>query len=89
MKVKIFANLREITKVKQLEGIKADDVRGLLSKLCDKFGRAFEKKVFPDGKLSEEIIILINGIHITHLKGLDTSLNDDDEISIFPMVYGG
>ncbi|HWQ30252.1 MAG TPA: MoaD/ThiS family protein [Negativicutes bacterium] len=33
--------------------------------------------------------MLVNGRHIEHLQGLDTSLAENDEISIFPKVAGG
>ena len=38
---------------------------------------------------SPEIIILVNGRNVVHLRRLDTPLADDDEVSIFPMVAGG
>jgi molybdopterin synthase sulfur carrier subunit len=57
--------------------------------LCNKYGQTFEKKVFVEGKLSSEVIILVNGRHIAHCDGVNTKLSNEDEVSIFPVVAGG
>ena len=41
------------------------------------------------GKLKSDITFLKNGREIKFLNGLDTILESDDEISIFPLVAGG
>ena len=41
------------------------------------------------GKLKSDITFLKNGREIKFLNGIDTSLESDDEISIFPLVAGG
>lgn len=89
MKVLFFAYMRNYTKTKQIEISGYDNLRDLLHKLCDLFGREFEKKVFKGEGLSDEIIVLVNGRNIHFLQDLDTHLQDDDEISIFPVVAGG
>jgi molybdopterin synthase sulfur carrier subunit len=45
--------------------------------------------VYSGAELSDAIIILVNGRNVLYLKGLDTPLEADDEVSIFPMVAGG
>jgi molybdopterin converting factor small subunit len=37
----------------------------------------------------ENSIILVNGVSINNLKGLDTIVNDEDRVSIMPVVGGG
>lgn len=64
-------------------------LRELLDKLCSKYGKRFAEKLFVEDRLSDDIIILVNGRHISHLQGLDTKLEEKDEISIFPKVAGG
>ena len=41
------------------------------------------------GELKSDITFLKNGREIKFLNGLDTILDSDDEISIFPLVAGG
>jgi molybdopterin synthase sulfur carrier subunit len=53
------------------------------------YGKKFEDKVYKNQELTSEVIILLNGRHITHYDGIDTKLAKDDEISIFPVVAGG
>ena len=40
-------------------------------------------------EISEEIIILINGRHISHLGGVNAPLKPDDRVDVFPVVAGG
>lgn len=89
MVIKFFAYIRDYTHTKEISLEKCGTVEEMLKKLCGMYGRKFEEKVFKDGKLSEEIIILVNGRHITHFEGVNTKLSQDDEISIFPVVAGG
>ena len=40
--------------------------------------------------LSQHIIVLVNGRHVSHLpNGLSTELNDGDEVALFPPIAGG
>jgi len=89
MKVLFFAYIRNYTGTKELEISGPDNLRDLLQKLCDLFGKEFAKKVFKGEALSDEIIVLVNGRNIHFLQNLDTPLEEDDEISIFPVVAGG
>lgn len=89
MIVKFFAYIRDYTKTKEMTVEKCETVRELLQCLCSKYGKRFEMKIFTNGELSSEIIILVNGRHISHSGNLDTELGEDDEISIFPVVAGG
>lgn len=89
MKVKFFAYMRDYTGCKEIQTQRCDDVKALLHKLCERFGREFCRKVLNGDELSDEIIILVNGRHIAHLDGINTKLDENDEISIFPVVAGG
>lgn len=89
MVIKFFAYIRDYTHTKEMKAEKCDTVKELLQMLCGLYGKKFEDKVFKDGELSSEIIILVNGRHILHYDGINTKLSDDDEISIFPVVAGG
>lgn len=89
MVVKFFAYIRDYTKCKELNIDYEGDIEKLLSRLSDIYGDNFRKKVLTGNKLSKEIIILVNGRHIFHLDGIKTKLNNDDTVSIFPVVAGG
>ena len=48
------------------------------------------KKFFDkNGQLFNHYIILVNGKNIKFLEGLETTLKDEDEVSIFLPVGGG
>lgn len=89
MIVKYFAYIRDYTGAKEIEIDHFPTLNDLLLKLCERYGAKFRNKIFSNGNLSNEIIILVNGRNIVHLQGLDTCLSSDDEISIFPVVAGG
>lgn len=89
MVIKFFAYIRDYTHTKETHLGGCGTVEELLKKLCSMYGKKFEGRVFKDGELSAEIIILVNGRHIGHCKGIHTELGDDDEVSIFPVVAGG
>ncbi|MFT5872701.1 MAG: molybdopterin synthase sulfur carrier subunit [Clostridium sp.] len=89
MKVKFFAYLRDYTKTKEVDVNGCVTILELLNMLCEKYGRTLKETIFKNGELSNEIIILVNGRHIVHLKGINTEIKENDEISIFPVVAGG
>lgn len=89
MKILFFAYLRDYTKCKEIYINHFNTVEEMLKQLCFKYGSKFENKIFKEGNLSDEIIILVNGRHIDHLAGVKTNLNEGDVISIFPVVAGG
>lgn len=89
MKVKFFAYLRDYTKTKEVDINGCTTVLELLNLLSDKYGKNLSQALFKNSELSNEIIILVNGRHIVHLNGVKTAINENDEISLFPVVAGG
>lgn len=89
MKVKFFASIREYTKTKEIEADFCPTLYELLIHLCSIFGSSFSRKIFNGDKISDEIIIMINGRNIVYLQGINTVLSMEDEISIFPVIAGG
>lgn len=86
--VRYFGPFRDVTKLHVEEVPGGQTVRGLLKVLEEKYGDAFspaEKPVPVSGRL----ILLVNGRHIQHLDGLDTNLENDDILSVFPLIGGG
>ncbi|MGB9931076.1 ubiquitin-like small modifier protein 1 [Haloarcula amylolytica] len=88
IELRFFANFREAVGQKTVQreyenGLQAGDV---LRQLSEEFT---EMDLFEDGELREYLTILRNGTDITHLDGLETALEDGDELSVFPPVAGG
>jgi sulfur-carrier protein len=90
MTVRYFATIRTYTGESER---RLDDVpttlRELLTALAARYGARFRDAAFAGVELNPEIIILVNGRNVLYLRGLDTPLTRDDEVSIFPMVAGG
>jgi molybdopterin synthase sulfur carrier subunit len=91
MHIKYFAFFREITHEARREWSQPTaTVEDLLRQLGQQYGAAFECKVFDQGgRLSTDVIILVNGRDIHHLDGTRTTLQLDDTVCIFPIVAGG
>lgn len=89
MIIKFFAFIRDYTGVREVSLEGCSDLRELLDKICGKYGMKLRNKLFTGERLSEDIIVMVNGRHIEHLQGLETKLLENDEISIFPRVAGG
>lgn len=92
MKVKVFADLREIVKVKSHEievKMKRGKVSDVLEILLQRYGNAFHDAVFnPDGG-GLRIKILLNGRDIDYIDGLESEITEQDILYLFPPVAGG
>jgi sulfur-carrier protein len=89
--VKFFADVRRLAgcEAERFSGA-APTLGALLHALADRHGAAFEQRVFDaSGRLSDTLIVLVNGRNVEHLAGEGTALAPDDVVSVFPMVAGG
>ncbi len=91
VKVKYFAYIRSLVKNTREEEVELSDgakLLDLLLKLVEKYGVKLGEMIFQqkDEKLSEEVIILLNGRSI---EDLNTVLRDGDVVSIMPFLSGG
>lgn len=91
MRVKFFATIRDCTGCKETEIPYEENIRELIDALSNQYGKNLRRKLLSEdgGQLHNEIIIMINGRHITHLGGLEAPLKPDDLVQIFPVVAGG
>ena len=90
MEVRYFADIRPLAgMIEEARTSVPPTVNDLLAVLSAEKGPPFENRVFPGGKLSDTMIILVNGRNILHLNGVQTPLNPDDVVAVFPMVAGG
>lgn len=91
MKVKLFANFREICLDKSVDVPSPDGstVAQVLEDLI-KLYPAMENEVFDEErKLKPFVHVFINGRNIIHSDGLNTSVSGDDQFALFPPVAGG
>jgi MoaD family protein len=65
-------------------------IENLLELLRIKFGAKFEELIFKSSQnLSKYVIITINGKDIRLLDGLETQIQNEDEINFIPAIAGG
>lgn len=88
--VRVFANFREITNKKTFDvTIKEGTTIGqLLDKICEIY-RLRELLFDENNVLLPHNQIMINGRNMKFLEGLETILNNGDEIALFPPAAGG
>ena len=92
LNIKFIGALRHISGKTQLtvNFQESTSLKDLLSKLVIEFPSL--EKTFIDQQLNDSRsnnLILVNGREISVLGGLETKLNDGDEIVFVPVVHGG
>ncbi|MFQ5819074.1 MAG: ubiquitin-like small modifier protein 1 [Candidatus Heimdallarchaeota archaeon] len=92
IQIKFFAALREIVG-KKAEFVELDGggrVQDVIRHLIETYGTPLEQHLFDkQGKLTTSYQLLINGINISTLEGLETPLKEGDTLAILPPVGGG
>jgi molybdopterin synthase sulfur carrier subunit len=89
VKLKIFSTLRSVVGAKEVEVGAAGTVRNVLGQLSAEYPALSERVLDEDGNLQDSISILVNGRNIRFLDGLDTIVQESDQIALFPPVGGG
>ncbi len=89
VKAKFFAYFRDLFGGRERDLAVAEDgtVRDALSLLCDTSER--RREVFEGESLKPHLVVMVNGVHVESLRGLDTALSPGDTLAIFPMLGGG
>ncbi len=91
MRVKLFANFRDICLDKAVE-VPSPDGSSVIEVLEDliKLYPALEEEVFnSERKLKPFVHVFINGRNIIHADGLNTLVSGQDQFALFPPVAGG
>ncbi len=89
IKVKAFATLRNILgKERVVELDEGGRVQELLEKLCTTNEELYKLLFDADG-LKDEMNVLVNGKNISALNGIQTKLENGDEVALFPAAIGG
>ncbi len=86
---KFFAYFRDLFGGRERDVVirQGATVRDALSLLCDTDER--RRGVFEGGGLKPHLVVMVNGVHVESLRGLDTPLAPGDTLAIFPMLGGG
>ncbi len=87
IKVRLFANLREIVGERELF-LDSTTVSGVLD-LLTSIKPELRDVLFEEGALRPYITVLVNGRNINEIDGMMSALSEGDEIAIFPPVSGG
>jgi len=89
VKAKFFAYFRDLFRGREREVVLAEDgtVRDALVMLCDTPER--RREVFQGDGPKPHIVVMVNGVPIESLRGLETPLAPGDTLAVFPMLGGG
>ncbi len=66
-----------------------DTVGSVLRALSTAYPALGERLLQEDGSLHSSIHVLVNGRNIRFLEGLDTAIQEADQLALFPPVGGG
>ncbi len=86
--VKIPTQLRAATDGEASAEVEGATVGEVLDALYDRFDDLRER-IAEDGGLRRFVNVYVGGEDIRFLDGLDTSVEDGDEVTILPAVAGG
>ena len=86
--VKIPTQLREATNGEAAAEVEGTTVGEVLDALYDRFD-GLRDRIAEDGGLRRFVNVYVGGEDIRFLDGLDTPVEDGDEVTILPAVAGG
>ncbi len=87
--IRIPTPLRRMTNGQDKVELEVSTLSEMIEKLEEDFPGFRDRLIDEDGELRYFVNIYVNGEDVRFLKGLDTSTNSGDEISIVPAVAGG
>ena len=65
------------------------NLKQILSELSVKYPKINEKIIINNETITKHIVIMINGLNISHLDGVETKIKNTDKIIIFTSISGG
>jgi MoaD family protein len=86
--VKIPTQLRSATDGEAVASVDGGTVGEVLDALYERYGE-LRSRIAEDGGLRRFVNVYVAGEDIRFLDGLDTPVNDGDEVTILPAVAGG
>ena len=91
LSIKLFATIRLKTGLKIID-VNIDrpvNIVEMLKIVSEAINYDLIEELIENNHIIQGVIILLNGINILHLQKLDTIIDKDTTISIFPAVAGG
>jgi molybdopterin synthase sulfur carrier subunit len=89
IKVRIPAPLQKLTQNKPEVEVEATTIRELVDNLDSLYPGMKDRLCDESGKIRRFINFYVNNEDIRFLKGDETPLKDNDEVSIIPAIAGG
>ena len=93
VKVQTILDLKKVLGKRELEFLvpERSTVTDLLRKMVERWGEELSSRLFEPGshRLFAHIQIMVNGRAMAFLKGMETVLQDGDDVLILPPVAGG
>ena len=86
--VKIPTQLRAVTDGEAETEVDGGTVGEVLDALFDRYGDLRER-ICEDGQLRRFVNVYVSGEDIRFQQGLETAINEGDEVMILPAVAGG
>ncbi len=87
--VQIPSAFRKVTRGDASAVVAASSVRIMLQELCGRYAGLREHMLDQRGELQRFVNIFVNGLDVRFCEGLDTALNDGDDVQIVPAIAGG
>lgn len=89
VQLRFFATFREAVGTKTItREYDAGTVGDVLVALEDEF-EGLAGQILEDGAVRPQVNVLLNGRDVEHEQGIETPIEPDDTLSIFPPVAGG
>jgi len=88
IRVRMFATVRESAGTSGAE-IEASSLGELMDALAERFGPGMARLVEESEAGSDRLVVLVNGRNAQVSRDRDMSLDDGDEVAIFPPMSGG
>jgi molybdopterin synthase sulfur carrier subunit len=85
--IKFFGNLRQLAQSSRLP-VEGKSVGGILNELCRQ-NLALGEAIFENGQLRPHVRVVVNGHDVALEQGLDTPVEENDQVAIFPPLGGG
>lgn len=81
--------LRKLTNEQDRVSVEATNVAGLISQLGAQFPGLTQRLLDESGQLRRFVNVYVNDNDIRFLGGVETALNEGDQVSIVPAIAGG
>ena len=65
------------------------NVKQVMKSVKTRYPEIYKRWCDADGNIRETLTIFVNGDHIRYRNGLETELEEGDEIYIVPLITGG